>query len=663
MKLITKLAVSIVVTSVVGLIIALIVVNTFVRSAVNDNIIESIQYNMTVHANELDAWFVNSLYLTNTMALSMSALGREHVHYIARNIYEEFPFVEMAYVGFGIDGDFDSCSFRGVSPGWILHERPWYLQAVAAGGEAVFTEAYASYLYPYDLVISVVRHMPDWYGAVVGIDFVLSDIADIVAAAEVPGGGYLFILDEHGYIVNHPNPDLAPTAGELRNIRDFPIYMPLSDILHVGGMTTFADHNGVFSYMMAFGMNAANWTLVSVMPATVTTEPVFQTLSVVMFTFLLVMTGSFAFILLYIPRLIGIAAKRVNNRIRDFKEYTTAVSKGQPTDSKFDPNDAFDDPSFRLDRITTAFDENMRAILTLIQDMTTMHREQSKGNYTALLDPSRYDGAYEEVARNHNEMVEELAARLHIINENIEYANKIQKSLLPEVDKFEKAFSDYSVKWEPRDVVSGDIYWIKNFDKGTVLCVCDCTGHGTPGALLTMLVVSAFEDTVNEANCNDTAQIIYNLEQRLIGIFGAMSEDTEHKDGCDLAVMFIAKDKNITLSSCNTPVFVCDGKEVLYIKGQHIFVGEGKLKSKDEINVITIPHNSEQKFYVASDGLYEQPGGERERRYGYSEFKQIILENHDQSQAAISEKVWNAYEKYRGEFQQVDDFELITFKP
>ena len=666
MRLSTKLVLSIVVTSFVGLTIAFFVVNTYVRSAVNDNIIESIRYNMTVHANELDAWFVNSLYLTDTLALAVTALGREHVHAITGNIYDGFPFVEMAYVGFGVDNHFDSNDpdVRGAWPGWYLHDRPWYQQAVAAGGVAVFTEAYVSFLPPYDLVISVVRHMPDWYDAVVGIDFVLADISDIVAAAEVPGGGYLFILDDQGYITNHPNPDFAPTAEYLRNISDFPIYDPLSVIIDTpGGMTTFVDYNGVFSYMMSFEMSAANWTLVSVMPTTVTTEPVFQTLSVVMFTFVLIMVGTFAFMLLYIPRLIGSAAAKVNDRIRDFKEYTTAVAKGQPTDDNFDPNDSYEDPSFRLDKITTEFDDNMRAILILIQDMTRMHREQSKGNYDALLDPGSYDGAYEELARNHNEMVEELAIRLRTINESIEYANKIQMSLLPEKEIFKKAFTDYSIKWEPRDIVSGDIYWIKNFGAGTVLCVCDCTGHGAPGALLTMLVVSAFEDTVTESNCSDTAEIIFNLEQRLINIFGTKTEEGQYKDGCDLAVLFIAKDKSINLSSCNTPVFVCDGNEIEQIKGQHIFVGEGKIKSKEDIEIIKIAPALDKKIYIASDGLYEQPGGLRERRYGYAEFKQLILENHKQSQADISGKLWTAYENYRGDFQRVDDFNLITFKP
>lgn len=256
-----------------------------------------------------------------------------------------------------------------------------------------------------------------------------------------------------------------------------------------------------------------------------------------------------------------------------------------------------------------------------------------------------------------------LAEKLNNINESIRYASKIQRNLLPGADKFEKAFSDYSIRWEPRDIVGGDILWIKNFEAGTVLCVADCTGHGTPGALLTMLVSSAFEDMVNENNCRDTAQVIWELERRLINIFGRTAEDTGPKDGCDLAVMFIAKDGSLAVSSAHTHIFICDGKEVTQLKGQGIFVGEGKLKSKDEIDIIQIPANPDNKFYIASDGLYDQPGGKKDRPYGYKKFKEIILENHNESQSTISDLIWAAYEEYRGESLRVDDFELITFKP
>ena len=215
----------------------------------------------------------------------------------------------------------------------------------------------------------------------------------------------------------------------------------------------------------------------------------------------------------------------------------------------------------------------------------------------------------------------------------------------------------------------GDIYWLKNFEQGTVLCVSDCTGHSTPGALLTMLVVSALEAVVCPSSCNDTAYIIWSLEQRLINLFSVNTDESEKtrgsdiRDGCDLAVLFIAKDGSIYLSSAQIHVFVCDGNEVRQIKGQKISIGEGRLKSKDDIQTVHIPANPGNKFYIASDGLFGQPGGECSEPYGYREFKQIIQENHNATQAAISDKIWDAYEKYRSTEPRVDDFALITFKP
>ncbi len=228
-------------------------------------------------------------------------------------------------------------------------------------------------------------------------------------------------------------------------------------------------------------------------------------------------------------------------------------------------------------------------------------------------------------------------------------------------------FSDHSVIWQPRDIVGGDIYWMKQFDKGTVLCVCDCTGHGTPGALLTMLVVSALESIILPGNCDDTAGIVWRLDQKLSVVLhvesGTKAERriTDICDGCDLAVLFIAKDGTVRFSSGKIPVFVCDGHEVAQYKGQKIFVGEGKLKNKDEIIVYKIP--AKNKFYIASDGLFDQIGGDAGKQFGYKTFKQIILDNHHEKQSVITGKVWDAFEKHRGEQVRRDDVELIAFKP
>jgi len=267
---------------------------------------------------------------------------------------------------------------------------------------------------------------------------------------------------------------------------------------------------------------------------------------------------------------------------------------------------------------------------------------------------SRFDKARAEAARD-------------AVISSIEYASKIQRNLLPGDNPFKEAFSDYSIIWKPRDIVGGDIYWIKNFNKGAVLCVCDCTGHGTPGALLTMLVVSTFETAVTENNYMDTAQIIWELEKKLYTVLNARSgnegtQDFSIKDGCDLAVLFIAKDGNVSSSSGRTHIFVCDGKEVTQIKGQKIFIGEGKIKDKNDIKTVNIQANPENKFYIASDGLFDQPGGVKSAPFGYKAFIRLILENHSENQAVISEKVWTAFEKHRNNKSRVDDFELISFK-
>jgi len=259
------------------------------------------------------------------------------------------------------------------------------------------------------------------------------------------------------------------------------------------------------------------------------------------------------------------------------------------------------------------------------------------------------------------------AAREAVMS-SLEYASNIQKNMLPSEKIFQATFSDYGIIWKPRDIVGGDIYWMKNFEEGAVLCVCDCTGHGTPGALLSMLVVSTFEETITEYNYKDTSQIIWELEKKLVATLNAKSINNEEtdclsiKDGCDLAVIYIGIDGNVNSSSCHTHIFVCDGKDVLQIKGQKIYIGEGKIKSKNEIQTKYFTPDPGTKFYIASDGLFDQPGGAESAPFGYSKFKQIILDNHSEKQSVICEKVWSACEEYRGENARVDDFELISFK-
>jgi serine phosphatase RsbU (regulator of sigma subunit) len=171
---------------------------------------------------------------------------------------------------------------------------------------------------------------------------------------------------------------------------------------------------------------------------------------------------------------------------------------------------------------------------------------------------------------------------------------------------------------------------------------------------------------VTESRHRDTAEILFMLDQRLASVLNVNSDEEfsmEINDGCDLAVLYVAKNGDVTMSAGNTNVFVCDGKDVVRYRGQSIFIGEGKIKSKDEVVVHKIPANKENIYYIASDGMSDQIGGERGRQYGYRVFKNIIIENHHEKQRVISKKIWKAFEKYQGEYSRRDDFQVISFKP
>lgn len=329
----------------------------------------------------------------------------------------------------------------------------------------------------------------------------------------------------------------------------------------------------------------------------------------------------------------------------------------------------------------------IKSIAVPISEAEGVLAEIAKGNFSARITGS-YKGEFETIKNSLNYTAMQLAvyiqetiAAQEIVNKlNIEkarveaaseamfsginYASSIQRNILPPNSVLSEAFSDYSVIWKPRDIVGGDIYWLKNFEKGSLLCVCDCTGHGTPGALLTMLVTSTFDTMVTEENCRDTAQVIYMLDKRLSGVLNAEASSARGsvREGCDLAVLFIDKNGSVSISSGHTHVFVCDGKAVTQVKGQNLYIGEGSLKGKDEVKVTTLPANNDNKFYVASDGLYDQGGGENDVPFGYKNVNRLILGCHNESMSFIAGKIWENFELHRGTALRLDDFQLIAFK-
>ncbi len=261
------------------------------------------------------------------------------------------------------------------------------------------------------------------------------------------------------------------------------------------------------------------------------------------------------------------------------------------------------------------------------------------------------------------------AAKEAIVS-SIHYASKIQDNLRPPEELFQKNFHDHAILWKPRDIVGGDIYWMKNFPTGIILAVCDCTGHGPPGALLTMLVVSALEAVTTPENFQDPAEVMLRLDDRLAGLLNVRQNSPEaerdiahYHDGCDLALFHIDPRGTVKVAAANLHVFIVDGVKVRQIKGQKLAIGEGRLRERGEVAVEDIPFADANKFYVSSDGLFDQMGGSPPRPFGYKVFKQMLLDRHQEPLAATTEGIWQTFETYRGQNDRRDDIEIIAFKP
>lgn len=267
----------------------------------------------------------------------------------------------------------------------------------------------------------------------------------------------------------------------------------------------------------------------------------------------------------------------------------------------------------------------------------------------------------------------ELKHKNDTIMSSLNYARKIQKNLLPNEDAFKSVFLDHKIFWKPKDIVGGDIYWFKQFNDGVLLSICDCTGHGIPGALLTMLVISSLDTVVTKNNYKNTAEIMAKLDYKVAKILNVMEHKhkqdgkwhniTNINDGADLALLFISNTGEVTISAGNIHVFVCDGECITDFKGQKVRIGEGNLKTCHDVKTITVPASPSNKYYIASDGLFDQIGDTIRRPFGYKTFKQILLKHHSQPISHVFDEIWQAFEQHRGKEFRRDDVAFVGFKP
>jgi len=249
----------------------------------------------------------------------------------------------------------------------------------------------------------------------------------------------------------------------------------------------------------------------------------------------------------------------------------------------------------------------------------------------------------------------------HEIMASINYAKKIQTAILKEEQHVSPTFPEHFILFLPKDVVSGDFYWA--IEKGNYIYItaADCTGHGVPGAFMSMLGISFLNEINNTEKIQAPAQILNDLRTRIIKELGQTGEIQGSKDGMDMSLVRInTKTNEIAWAGANNPLYVIDNEELIEIKGDRQPVGYS-----DQQKPFT-DHRLELKkgmvLYLFSDGFHDQFGGSKGKKYKTKQLKNKFLEIHKEPLLEQKNILHKEFLTWRGDIEQIDDVCVIGLK-
>ncbi len=262
------------------------------------------------------------------------------------------------------------------------------------------------------------------------------------------------------------------------------------------------------------------------------------------------------------------------------------------------------------------------------------------------------------------EQKEELIIKNKNITDSINYAKRIQSALMPPDKLFKSVFPDSFILHIPKDIVSGDFYWLSKVEDRTFVAAVDCTGHGVPGAFMSIIGVELFRNITSVEGIKQPAQILTSLNNAFQKIFHDQ-EIISFRDGMDLAFCsFDIKNMKVEYAGAFNPMYLIRENNIYEYKGDRFSVG---LERPDEYktNGFTnhqIPLKGGDIIYIFSDGFADQFGGPEGKKYKYRRFRHLLLGIHQLPMARQHEYLEKSILNWKGSLDQVDDILVIGIK-
>jgi serine phosphatase RsbU (regulator of sigma subunit)/ligand-binding sensor domain-containing protein len=247
------------------------------------------------------------------------------------------------------------------------------------------------------------------------------------------------------------------------------------------------------------------------------------------------------------------------------------------------------------------------------------------------------------------------------ITDSINYAKQIQTALLPKTQIAKKYVNDIFILFKPRDIVSGDFYWISEVNDLLIVVAADCTGHGVPGAFMSMLGMSFLNSIVNEKNITDPGSVLNNLRNYIINSLHQRASDSHSKDGMDICFCLIDKPNScVYYAGAYNPLIHVSNNEVFELKTDRFPVAVFLNDSSFTTRQITVKEGD--MLYLFSDGYSDQFGGPQNNKFMKKNFKEKLLEISNEPLCNQEQLLDHTIENFRGCNQQTDDILVIGIK-
>jgi PAS domain S-box-containing protein len=260
------------------------------------------------------------------------------------------------------------------------------------------------------------------------------------------------------------------------------------------------------------------------------------------------------------------------------------------------------------------------------------------------------------------EFNQELHLKQRDFSDSVEYAQRIQHAILPNSERLSHLFDSAFVLYKPKDVVSGDFYWFTETEEHIFVTAGDCTGHGIPGAMLTVLAVNLLREIVQKRGVHDPGQALNLLDQEVIITLSDENGHYKAKDGLDLALVKIHKQTLVMeYAAAFRPVALVRNGQYTELKGERYPIG---FFDHLEKNFTTREEQLEQgdAIYLFSDGYVDQFGGDRDKKFSKAKFRNLIESIQDMDMDEQGGFLEYAFRNWKQENPQTDDVVVVGFR-